>query len=489
MSSSRTITGTRRLSDVARRLHLPDGIVSTGWPQVAHTSRHRLGIEYDDWQHGIGRLALSKRADGRLATTIDGIGLSAPRQVGKTYLFAGLLFSLCIDRPGLLVIWSAHHSRTHDETFLAMRAFAQRSKVEPFIRHVHTGSGDEEIAFTNGSRILFGAREAGFGRGIPGVDVLIFDEAQILSEKALANMLATMNTSDFGLHVYIGTPPKPEDAGKAEVFTRMRRQAAAGELPDGAWVEIGAEPDSKPDDRAVWARMNPSYPRRTSAEAIMRLRRKLSEGDFRREGMGIWDADAGLGSRLIPAADWDAAKINIAPPDGIRCMAMVFDFDSPRGALAGAVRHAGGVHLELIDSGPVNIDALAGWLGERWRGLGMIAIAGGPSRTVLQQRLRELKVPARTLRVLNTPEYFAACAMLLDGFTQSRGVTIPAPEDPTLDALEASAAISDRKVSPSGWRWLATTPEGDKLPMEAISVALWAARNNKRQPGRRQVVS
>ena len=67
MSSSRTSTGTRRLSDVARRLHLPDGIVSTGWPQVAHTSRHRLGIEYDDWQHGIGKLTLSKRATGRSA--------------------------------------------------------------------------------------------------------------------------------------------------------------------------------------------------------------------------------------------------------------------------------------------------------------------------------------------------------------------------------------------------------------------------------------
>ena len=143
----------------------------------------------------------------------------------------------------------------------------------------------------------------------------------------------------------------------------------------------------------------------------------------------------------------------------------------------------------MIDSGPVNIDALADWLAARWRDLGMIAIAGGPSRTVLQQRLGELRVPARTLRVLTTPEYFAACAMLLDGFTQSHGVTSPAPEDPTLDALEASAAISDRKVSPSGWRWLATTPEGDKLPMEAISVALWAARNNKRRPGWKQVVS
>lgn len=489
MSSLGTVAGTRKLSDVARRLHVPSGIVTTGWPQVEHTCRCKLGIEFDDWQRGIGRVVLAKRADGKLAATVDGTGVSAPRQVGKTYLFSGLLFALCIDMPGLLVIWSAHHSRTHEETFLAMQGFAQRSKVTPFIRHVHTGSGNEEIAFLNGSRILFGAREAGFGRGIPGVDVLIFDEAQILSDKALANMLATMNTSSLGLHVYIGTPPKPEDAGKAEVFTRMRQQAAVGELSDGAWIEIGAEPDDKPDDRAVWTRMNPSFPARTSAESIMRLRRKLPEGDFRREGMGIWDADPSLGTRLIPTQDWDAAKVHTPPEGGIRSMAMIFDFDTQCGALAGAVKHDGGVHLELIDSGPVNIEALSDWLAGRWRNLGMIAIAGGAARAVLKQELRARKVPANVIRVLTTPEYMAACAMLLDGLVRSRNVTIPAPKDPGLDALEASAAISDRKVTPSGWRWLATTPAGDCLPMEAISVALWAARTNKRRPGRKQVVS
>src|SRR5674476_1592859 len=103
--------------------------------------------------------------------------------------------------PGLLVIWTANHLKTSGETFLALQGLASRRRVAPFIKYVHTGSGGEEIAFHNGSRILFGARERGFGRGIPGVDVLIFDEAQILSVKALANMLATLNTSPFGLQM------------------------------------------------------------------------------------------------------------------------------------------------------------------------------------------------------------------------------------------------------------------------------------------------
>lgn len=487
MSTSRTSTGTRKLSDVTKRLTVPSGIVSTGWPQVANTCRAKLGITYDDWQHGLGRVILAKRADGKLASTIDGIGLSAPRQVGKTYLFSGLLFALCIDMPGLLVIWSAQHSRTHEETFRDMQGFAGRSRVAPYIKHVHTGSGIEEIAFHNGSRILFGAREHGFGRGIPGVDVLVFDEAQILSEKAMSNMLATMNTSKFGLHVYIGTPPKPEDAGKSEVFTRMRSQAAAGELTDGAWIEIGAESDDKPDDRKVWLRMNPSHPRRTPAESILRLRRKLSEGDFRREGMGIWDEEVSASSRLIPAFDWEAVQVDQAPPDGVRSFAVAFSFDGDRAALAGAVKHADGVHLELIGTASATgLDSMATWLVERKADAAQFTISGGAMGKVLHQLLRDRGVPERQIKILSTQEYFAACGMLVDS-VRDRTITVPKGDSET-DPLEQSVAVSDKKQRGSGWGWQATTPDGDETPMEAVSVALYGARTTKRRPGRKQVM-
>src|SRR5690606_4120657 len=168
----------------------PEGAVTTGWPAVRKTCVEKLGIEFDPWQEQVGSLILAKRADGSLASTVDGVGLSLPRQVGKTYLIAAMAFALSVNTPGLLVIWTAHHMATSSETFLALQGFAKRSRVAPHVRQVFTGSGDKEIRFHNGSRILFGARERGFGRGIPGVDVLIFDEAQILSDKAMSNMLA-----------------------------------------------------------------------------------------------------------------------------------------------------------------------------------------------------------------------------------------------------------------------------------------------------------
>nr|WP_242647656.1 hypothetical protein [Mycobacteroides abscessus] len=65
---------------------------------------------------------------------------------------------------------------------------AARPKVDPHIEAVHRARGDEKIMFTNGSRILFGARESGFGRGFSDVDILVFDEAQIMTEGTLEDM-------------------------------------------------------------------------------------------------------------------------------------------------------------------------------------------------------------------------------------------------------------------------------------------------------------
>lgn len=309
MAVAKTKPGTKKLSEVAKYLCRPAGIVSTGWPAVEKTCRDKLSIEFDEWQRGIGRLALAKRTDGMLAAMVGGVGMSLPRQVGKTFLLTGMIFGLCINTPGLLVIWTAHHSKTSGETFLAMQAFAQRAKVKPYIQQVFTGSGDAEIRFANGSRILFGARERGFGRGIPGVDILVMDEAQILSDKALENMLATLNTSQFGLQLYVGTPPKPED--NSEAFQRMRNEALAaikssdGVSEDTAWVECGADKGADPNDVKQIAKANPSFPHRTPLASVRRLQKKLTADGHRREGLGIWDE---VSLRVIEPVAWEALK-------------------------------------------------------------------------------------------------------------------------------------------------------------------------------------
>lgn len=314
-----TQPGTQKLSEVARRVHAPAGIASTGWPGVEAKCAD-LGISFRWWQVPIGRLILAKRADGTYASTVGGTGLSIPRQVGKTFLVAAIMFALCLLRPGYTVLWTAHRLKTADETFGKLQVFAKRRKIAAHVQQVYTGSGEQRIVFRNGSRILFGARERGFGRGFDEVDALVFDEAQHMTDSALDDMVPATNQSrqpEGALMLFMGTPPRPQDPG--EVFSRMRADAEAGD-EDTGWVEFGAEPDYMPTplpaplDDADWGQIagaNPSFPEDTSRTAILRLRKKLGDDSFLREGLGIWTERVSGTERL--AADWKTLIVESPP--------------------------------------------------------------------------------------------------------------------------------------------------------------------------------
>jgi len=284
---------------------------------------------------GKGRFAVSIASIERVATrpvrcikvdSEDGLFLAGRDLIAthNTHTVTCVLFGLCVEFPGLLAIWTSHHVKTNSETFLAVQSYCKRERIKPFIRNVYTGSGDEAVVFTNGSRILFGARERGFGRGIPGVDVLVNDEGQIMTQRAMQDMLATMNTSRLGLHVYVGTPPKPTD--NSEVFRVLRQEAATGEATDLAWVEIGADDDiADLDDPEQWLKANPSAPHRTPLVSIQRLRRRLDDDGFRREALGLWDAEE------TSAFDIDAwAKLADRGADTPQRAALVIDMSPDR---------------------------------------------------------------------------------------------------------------------------------------------------------------
>ena len=321
MPKSPTKRSTPKLSELAQHVVAPKGVVSTGWPAVERKCAD-LGVRFRSWQPDVGRLILAKRADGKYAATIGGTGLSIPRQVGKTFLVGAIVFALCLLRPKLTVIWTSHRLRTSEETFKKLQAFAKRKRIAPHIAKIVRGSGEEAIEFRNGSRILFGARERGFGRGFDEVDVLIFDEAQILTENALDDMIPATNQSrqpTSALLLFMGTPPKPKDPG--EVFLRMRTEALTGEDDDTGWVEFGADPGyvftplPAPLTAADWkqvAKANPSYPDDTPREAILRMRKKLGTESFRREGAGIYDDDS---AKTIPElASWSSLATRLPIP-------------------------------------------------------------------------------------------------------------------------------------------------------------------------------
>jgi hypothetical protein len=320
--------------------------VTTAWPRVV-AQCSEMGVEFDPWQHGIGAIALGKREDGKYAATVGGVVLSIPRQVGKTFLVGMILIALCVLNPGFTVLWTAHRTRTATMTFGSLKAMTSRKKIAPFMLTPRNTNGEQEIRFKNGSVIMFGARELGFGRGFDEVDAEVFDEAQILTEKALEDMVPAANQSrqpTGALLFFMGTPPRPGDPG--EEFTNRRNDAIGGTAEDMVYVEFSADPDASPDDWGQVAKANPSYPLRTPREAILRMRKNLTNVDsFMREAMGVWDPagiaaisfdawrpladpEAARGARPVfgvsvaPDRSWAAVAAAWARPDGLTQVAM-----------------------------------------------------------------------------------------------------------------------------------------------------------------------
>lgn len=349
MARSRTKPSTRKLSDIARHVVIPDGIVTTGYPSVERQCRD-MGIVHDDWQQGLGRLILGKRADGKYAATVGGVVLSISRQVGKTFLIGSIVFALCILFPGMTVLWTAHRARLSNETFAKMQAMARRKKIAPFVRSVRVANGEQEITFTNGSRILFGAREQGFGVGFDEVDVIVFDEAQRLKESALDDMIPATNQSrqpSGALVFYMGTPPRPTDVGEA--FTAKRRKALSGKSKDMVYVEMSADQDASPDDHKQWAKANPSFPHRTPVESMERMRENLaSDESFVREGLGVWDEDETDERTLLNYATWSELADVDSKIEGSPTIGVAMSWDRSKAAVGAAGGAGLRTHVEPI---------------------------------------------------------------------------------------------------------------------------------------------
>lgn len=308
------------LVDYAKHFIYPANAVTSPMAEMLGAEIVRLGFEFDGWQADLWTLALAETDTGALACRIEGVTASIPRQVGKSRGIGIGLIGLCIAIPGLKCLWTAHHERTIMDLLGDMDFLISQPMVAPHIRQFRKTNGQLAIYFTNGSAIHFSPREGGFGVGIAAVDVVVFDEAQNLTQSAVANIKPTMLTSRFGLTFFVGTPPRPALGWRAEVFTRKRKQALdairEGRRLRGVYVEFGAPDDYEMPaydidqlevDEAFWeivGNLNPAYPRRVSKDSILTQVSDLSPDDFGREILGKWDRQAE--EAIISSGLWSA---------------------------------------------------------------------------------------------------------------------------------------------------------------------------------------
>lgn len=471
----KTPSGDQKLSDVARHLVMPSGIVSTGWPHIAR-ELNRLELPLDRWQQSLCQAILAKREGGQYACGIGGAVASIPRQSGKTYTIGALIFALCLANPGMLVLWTAHRVRTHNETFKTMDSMTQRKAIAPFVSNVRKANGEQEVTFVNGSRILFGAREDGFGRGFAQVDVVVLDEAQILTEKAMEDMVPATNAAENGLVIMVGTPPRPIDPG--EVFLNRRAEALSGEDEDVLFVELSADQDANPDDRKQWAKANPSYPHRTSETSILRMRKMLgSEDSFRREALGIWDSSQG--SHAFGRGMWEAVEKVGRPSVDISAIGVAVSIDLEKAAIVGAAETEDEKNLvRSLQHGP-NPDAwLVDAVAERQERhqVPVIVDGKGPAADFIEPLRERL---GESLIVVTLQDVMDACSKI---YKSVRSGVFVHSVDGDLDELDVAVRDAVKRDVGDRWAWGRRKSGLDISPLEAATLAVWGLTSEKAKP-------
>ena len=465
-----------RLADLAKHLIRPDAAVSTGWPKVRDTCNN-LGWLFDDWQDDLGRLIMSKDATGLFAASI--CVMSLPRQVGKTYLVGCIAFALCLTQPGTTVIWTAHRGRTATETFRAMKAKAKAPELAAFIDQrvkgggIRSANGEQEIEFLNGSRILFGARDAGFGVGFADVGMLVLDEVQRATTKTMDDLLPTTNAAANPLVLCMGTPPRPTDDG--EVFTMFRTEALSGESKDVLYVELGATGRFDLSDEAEFWRqlrkVNPAFPHRVGERAILRNKKGLSDDSVYREVFGLWDA---IGKQFSPINGplW-AEAADVGPADGTRPDALAVDMSHAREISIGACwLEDSSAHVEEVWAG-VDEPAAIEWIVARaGRRMPVMIDAKSPASSMIPA------LKARKVKVLtgNENDMARGCGLFASDVEAGR---LTHADQPSVN--EAREGARKRAIgSAGGWGYDRKDPTVKIHPLVAVTLARVAATITQR---------
>lgn len=468
------------------RFHVvPDRSVSNDWEDVADLSAG-YGLTLDPWQEDILKASMGVRSDGTWAA--KQVGVSAPRQNGKSQLIVARALAGALVLGERKIIISAHQQDTARETFSKfLELFDAHDGLRAKVKQIMNAFNREFIKFNNGAEIRFKARSTSGGRGFSS-DLLLLDEAQILKMSAWVSINSTMSARPNPQIWLLGTPPTPEDNG--EVFTSIRESALAGRSSALAYLEWSAEPTDDPAAEETRAKANPAWLTRINHDVVQGEYETYPRDRFALDRLGIWADELGV-VRAFDADLWRSLGVDVSP-NGVRSYAVAFSPIGDRMALAGHIGTDESGHVELIDAIAENIDLgltnLADWFAApspsgltRWRTMKAVVLSGAAGTGVLKQYLMDRGVPASRIVIATTQQYLQACEMFREAVEMERSVTHLVSEGQA--PLDGSVAVTDKDRRGG---WMATTEDGDETPLEAVSLALWIARTSKRTPAGEQ---
>lgn len=441
-------------------------------------------VKLDPWQQTVLDCWLGFDEDRRY--TVTSAGLSVPRQNGKNIILeAREFFGLIV--AGEKILHTAHQVRTSKKSFRRLAAVFTDDKhpeVVDVVSRIRYTNGEECIELTNGGSIEFSARSRQAARGFDGISLVVFDEAQELTDDQVEAIMATLSASATGTRqiIYTGTPPYPGCPGR--VFRRRRAACLDDPSDHDAWHEWGVEAESVDainiSDRTLWYMCNPALGIRLTEDFTDEERRSMSADGFARERLGWWSPVLTHQTEYaIDREAWERCRSSEGKPEGKTAFGVKFSYDGSEVALCGAVCPADGpARISIIERKPTGsgIRWLAEFLNVRYNKTACVVIDGRNGADVLIDKLTDVWKAPKSIIKPSAGQVVAAASQLVNEINEGTLTWYEKQE-----ALSDSATTATRRPIGGGWGF-----GGDEsAPIEAAALALWGCRTSKRDPSRK----
>lgn len=441
------------------------------------------GCRLDAWQKVVIDCWLGKDENG--SYNVTSAGLALPRQNGKNVcLEAREFFGMVIN--GERILHTAHQVRTSKKSFrrlVNMFNDKRHPEIIDMVKQIRYTNGEECIELINGGVIEFSARSRQAARGFDGISVVVYDEAQELTDDQVEAITATLSASTTGTRqlIYTGTPPYPGCPG--EVFRRRRTACLTDPGRHDAWHEWSVEAksidDIKADDTTLWYMTNPALGIRLSEEFTAEEFRTMSVDGFARERLGWWMP--AVEHKLEYAIDkdvWEACASTDPKPVGKTAFGVKFTIDGSEVCLCGAViPNEGPARIELIERRPTGLGVqwLAEWLCARYERAACVVIDGKNGVDVLVDKIAPVWRHKDSVIRPRAKDVIGSVGMLTDALVE-QSVTWFAPQE----MLHESAITSVKRPISGGWGFGGE----NSAPIEACALAYWGAKTSKRDPSK-----
>ena len=418
-------------------------------------------------------------------------GLDVPRQNGKNAsleVYEMYRLAVC----GWHILHTAHRVKTTKKAFHRLVKYFsddRHPEMQELVLQIRRTNGEEAIYLHNGGSIEFVSRTNGSARGYDDIQLVVYDEAQELTDAQYDAISYTLSASSTGERqtLYMGTPPNETSPGT--VFSRQRDAAFNGGAIKTAWNSWACPelPRRGSEFEDVLDEIYLSNPSMGYVLDIDYTRSEFIGSDlvgFAHERLDWWSPAVSV-DNPISKDMWAATEFDSEDPESARiAFGVKFAPDGMTYSLVGCKQPKGGkavVELIRTDTTELGTKDLAEWLHQRRAKASAVTIDGYNGAETLCDHLRDLGAPRNYVLRTNVKALTAATTTFMDALRTKDVRHVP---DGELD--ESALKSIKRPIGKSGAWAFGSSQEASSLPIEACALAYWAIKNTKRNPKRKQ---